>query len=126
MSRIDRVNHELKKAISEVLLFEVQDQRIGLITVTHVQASADLKQAKVYYTILGDEKKREDAKKGLDSASGFMRQALAHKMSMKSTPELVFYLDDTLDRTIKVEEMLDEIRDETEDETREDDRENLT
>ncbi len=112
MSRLDRVNHEIMKAISEILLFEVQDERIGLLTVTHVKMSADLKQAKVYYTILGDEKKREDAKRGLGSANGFMRKSLAHKMKMKYAPELIFYFDDTLDRTIKVEEMLDEIRDE--------------
>ncbi len=126
MSRVERVNQEVKKIISEVLLFEVKDTRIGLITVTHVQMSADLKQAKIYYTVLGDEKKREDAKKGLESANGFIRQALAHKMRMKSTPELIFYFDDTLDRTIKVEEMLDEIRDEIKDEDREEDRESLT
>ena len=112
MSRIDRVNQELKKAISEILLFEVKDERVGLLTVTHVKMSADLKQAKVYYTVLGDEKKREEVKKGIDSANGFVRQLLAHKMRMKYAPEIIFYFDDTLDRTIKVEEMLDEIRDE--------------
>jgi ribosome-binding factor A len=122
MSRVERVNQELKKVISEVILLEVKDSRIGLITITHVQISADLKQAKVYYTVLGDENKREEAKRGLDSANGFIRQSLAHKMRMKATPELVFFFDDTLERTIKVEEMLDEIKDED----REEDRENIT
>jgi ribosome-binding factor A len=122
MSRVERVNQELKKVISEVILLEVKDSRIGLITITHVQISADLKQAKVYYTVLGDENKREEAKRGLDSANGFIRQSLAHKMRMKAIPELVFFFDDTLERTIKVEEMLDEIKDED----REEDRENIT
>ncbi|MDP8253899.1 MAG: 30S ribosome-binding factor RbfA [Candidatus Kaelpia aquatica] len=112
MSRLDRINHELKKAIGEILLFEVKDERLRLITVTQAITSADLKQAKVYYTVLGDEKKRADVARGLSSASGFMRQVLAHKMQMKYAPELIFYFDDTLDRSIKVEEMLDEIKDE--------------
>ncbi|HEO64212.1 MAG TPA: 30S ribosome-binding factor RbfA [Candidatus Omnitrophica bacterium] len=121
MSRVDRVAQEIKKLVSEIMLFEVKDARIGFITVTHVKVTNDLKLAKVYYTVLGDDQQRKQAKDGLESAVKFIRQLVASRINMRFAPEIAFYFDDTLDRSIKVEEILDNIKNEDEDRDQKDD-----
>ncbi|MDD5614384.1 MAG: 30S ribosome-binding factor RbfA [Candidatus Omnitrophica bacterium] len=123
MSRIDRVAQEIKKLVSEIMLFEVKDARIGFITVTHVKVTNDLKLAKVYYTVLGDQQQRKQAKDGLRSATKFIRQLVASRMKMRFAPEIAFYFDDTLDRSIKVEEILDNIKNEDKNTDQKDDTE---
>lgn len=112
MSRIDKINQQLKKEISQILLFEVKDSLIGFITITHVSLSPDLKNAKVYYTILGDEAKRIKAQKGLDRAVGYIRKQVAQRIKMKFVPEIRFYFDEILQESLRVEKLLDELKDE--------------
>ncbi|MCD6079941.1 MAG: ribosome-binding factor A [Candidatus Omnitrophica bacterium 4484_49] len=113
MSRTEKVAQQLKREISKILLTEVRDPRIGFLTVTNVKVSPDLRIARVYYTILGDDKLIQSAQEGLESASGYIRKLVAHRMKIKFIPEIKFYFDQELTRRLKVDKILDELKDET-------------
>lgn len=76
------------------------------MTVTGTDVSPDLKLATIYYTVLGDAKKREEAAQALERAKGFVRRELGLRLELKSTPEIRFVYDDTMDRGMRIEELL--------------------
>jgi ribosome-binding factor A len=125
MSRTERVAQQLKREVSKILLTEVRDPRIGFLTVTNVKVSPDLRIAKVYYTILGDEKLIQSAQEGLEKASGYIRKILAARMKIKFIPEIRFYFDHELTRRLKVEKILDQLKDETTESDKEEDNREL-
>ncbi len=97
--RLKQINHLIQRELSDLLTREVNDPRLkGIISITEVDISADLKQAKVFISILGDEEERERAFAGLASASGFLRQRLGERLSLRYTPELQFQKDDSIER----------------------------
>lgn len=114
-SRTVRVNQLLKEEISKLLRDEVKDTRIGMVTVTDVEASPDLKTAKVYVQMVGDEERKAEALEGLGSAAGFIRSKLGRELRIRRVPELDFILDRTMERAARIEELLREIRDEPDD-----------
>ena len=95
-NRIGRINEELRKELSE-LLRNVKDPRVQgtMISVTRVEATPDLRYAKVYVSFL-QEDKAADALKGLKSAGGWLRRELGHALQLRYTPELVWELDDSI------------------------------
>ena len=95
-NRIGRINEELRKELAE-LLRNVKDPRVQgtMISVTRVEATPDLRYAKVYVSFL-QEDKAADALKGLKSAGGWLRRALGHALQLRYTPELVWELDDSI------------------------------
>ena len=95
-NRIGRINEELRKELSE-LLRNVKDPRVQgtMISVTRVEATPDLRYAKVYVSFLQEEK-AADALKGLKSAGGWLRRELGHALQLRYTPELVWELDDSI------------------------------
>lgn len=94
------------REIASTLLRSSKDPRVKLVTITGAQVSPDLKNARVYYTVLGDEDKREEVAQALDRAKGFLRRELGAHLELKSTPELRFIYDDTLDRGMRIENLL--------------------
>ena len=104
--RIDRVNDDIQAALS-TLLRSVKDPRVqqGLISVTHVETTGDLKYAKVYLSVLGLENAKE-FKRGLKSASGWLRRELGGRLSLRNTPELIFELDNSLEYGAHINELL--------------------
>ena len=95
-NRIGRINEELRKELAE-LLRNVKDPRVQdtMISVTHVEATPDLRYAKVYVSFL-QEDRAADALKGLKSAGGYLRRELGHALQLRYTPELVWELDDSI------------------------------
>lgn len=95
-NRIDRISEEVMRCLSE-LMRTVKDPRISnaMISVTHCDVTNDLRWCKAYISILGDYEEKE-MMRGLKSASGFLRRELAHKLSLRYTPELVFVIDDSI------------------------------
>ena len=112
MNRIEKLNQRFKKAISRILLTEISDSRIGFVTITYVELSSDLKVARVYYTMLGNESKKSEVEQGLKSASGYIRRLLAQRIRIKFMPQVEFHFDQELKRAFRVEEILDELKDE--------------
>ncbi len=105
-SRTDRVADRIREEIAEILTRRVKDPRIGFITVTAVEVSHDLRNAKVFVTVYGDEDQRKAGLKGLQSAARFIRGELGKRLQMKFTPELLFREDTTVDKANRVLELL--------------------
>ena len=103
-----RINDEVARVLSDSLR-EVKDPRVRepFITVTSCEVSGDLKYAKVYFSVLGaDKEKIKEIKKGLYSAAGFLRHALAEKINLRMTPELSFEYDDAMERGANISVLL--------------------
>lgn len=110
--RSDKVGDLIKVEIAHMLLRELKDPRIGFITVTGVAVSDDLRNAKVYYSVFGDEPAREDSAAGLESAKGFMKRELGRRIRLKFVPEITFLRDDSLEYARTIDNVLQRIKDE--------------
>lgn len=108
--RIQRLNELLKREISRVLRREVRDPRVGVVTVTGVDTTADLAFARVYVRPVGDEPERAEAMEGLEAAAPHVRHQLAQVLTIRQVPELRFEQDETLERAMRIEKILRKVR----------------
>jgi ribosome-binding factor A len=106
--RIARVNEQLKRAISEIVMGEVNDPRVGPLTVTRVVAAPDLTLARVFVQLTGDEAEREATLTGLKAATPFIRTTLGQRVPMRRVPELRFEPDRNLEHALRIEQLLGE------------------
>ena len=105
-ARLGRVNEELMKAISHIITYELKNPDVtGMISVTRVKATPDLKYAKVYVSILNP-KSVEETMKGLKESAGFIRSQVAKTVNLRITPELVFEYDDSIEHGEKIDNIL--------------------
>ena len=107
-SRMRRVDEAVRAVLSDAITQELKDPRVGFVTVTAVRTSPDLRHARVYVSVLGDEETREDSLVGLRSAHGFLQRRIAGKLRLKHTPSLDFAYDDTVDRGMRLTQLLQE------------------
>ncbi|WP_409253742.1 30S ribosome-binding factor RbfA [Bacillus sp. SCS-153A] len=112
--RSNRVGEQMKKELSDIIGRKIKDPRVGFVTVTDVEVSGDLQQAKVYITVLGDEEQRENTLKGLAKAKGFIRSEIGQRVRLRKTPELIFEFDESIDYGNRIESLLKKIQDEPE------------
>jgi ribosome-binding factor A len=111
--RVDRIEEQLRMEISEIIEREIQDPRIGLVTVTAVKVSPDLRYARVFVTMLGGPDQRKKTIEGLRSAAGYARRSLSKRLHhLKRTPELRFDYDEAIEKGIRIEELLEQIKSE--------------
>jgi ribosome-binding factor A len=103
-----RVNAAVQEVLAEAV-GELRDPRIGFVTVTGVKTSADLRQAQVYVSVLGSEKKREQTLAGLEAAHGVLQGRIASELRMKRTPQLTFQYDDSVERGVRMSHLIDEL-----------------
>ena len=101
-----RVNEAVREVVSARLAEGVKDPRIGFVTVTSVDTTSDLRQARVYFSVLGSEEERSETLAGLESAHGLLQQAVASELRMKHTPTLQFVFDESIDRGMRITELL--------------------
>ncbi len=106
--RLRRVDEAVREVLSEAVTKDLKDPRVGFVTVTSVQTSSDLRHARVFVSVLGDERLRERSLDGLRSAHGFLQKRVADELRVKHTPTLDFVYDDTLDRGLRIEALLEE------------------
>jgi ribosome-binding factor A len=111
--RVERVNSLLVEVIAEVVMREVKDPRIpGLITITRVEISPDLRQAKVFFSVIGDEKTKKLTLQILQEAAGYIAITASKKVVLKYFPQLTFKIDDTLEKHQRIDDLLKKIEDE--------------
>jgi ribosome-binding factor A len=103
-----RVNEAVREVVSARLAEGLRDPRIGFVTVTSVDTSPDLRQARVYVSVLGDPEQRDETMAGLKSAHGVLQQSVARELRLKHTPTLQFVFDESIDRGMRISELLDE------------------
>jgi ribosome-binding factor A len=106
--RMRRVNEAVREVISEGV-GELKDPRVGFVTVTGVETSADLRQATVFVSVLGTESKREKTLAGLAAAHGVLQARLARELRLKRTPQLTFEYDPTVERGVRMTQLIDEL-----------------
>ncbi|HMJ96276.1 MAG TPA: 30S ribosome-binding factor RbfA [Thermoleophilaceae bacterium] len=106
--RMRRVNEAVREVVSARLTEGLKDPRIGFVTVTSVDTSTDLRQARVYVSVLGSQEERSETLAGLESAHAVLQQAVASELRMKRTPTLQFVFDESIDRGMRITELLDD------------------
>lgn len=109
MASNEKMNHICQKAISEIIQFELRNPKLGFVTITDVQVSNDNSWAKVYVSFLGKEERQEAGMRVLNQSKGFIRSALAKRLSIRKTPDIVFQLDDSLTKGNKIERILSDV-----------------
>ncbi|EHL76927.1 MULTISPECIES: 30S ribosome-binding factor RbfA [Bacillus] len=107
--RANRVGEQMKKELSDIIGRKIKDPRIGFVTVTDVQLTGDLQQAKVFISVLGDEKQKKDTLKALAKAKGFIRSEIGQRIRLRKTPDLLFEFDESIDYGNRIETLLKEI-----------------
>jgi len=109
--RSDRVGELIKEEISRMLIHDLKDPRIGFTTLTRVILSNDLRQAKVYISIMGGVSEKEATFKGLSSAKGFIRGELGRRLNLRYVPDLTFKLDPSLEYGARINQLLNKLSD---------------
>lgn len=105
-----RINDEIKEQVASIISLEVNDPRLStLTTVVSADTTADLKYCKIYISVMGDETAKKNSQIALKAAAGFIRKELARRIKIRNTPELTFVLDESLDHSIRIQEILNEV-----------------
>lgn len=111
-SRPERIGDQIRAELAALLAHGVKDPGIGFVTLTRVRVTADLQLARVFYTVLGDDKARRETARALARALPFLRRQIAGHLRLRRAPELVFQYDDTVQKQERIEQILREIHDE--------------
>jgi ribosome-binding factor A len=113
-SRVDRVSGLLKEEIGRLIQRELKDPRIGLVSITEVVLSRDLRHAKVFFSTYGDEAAKQRSLEGLRSALGFIRGELGRRLNLRYIPELDLRIDESMEYAFHIEEIIHQIKKEQE------------
>jgi ribosome-binding factor A len=106
-SRMRRVDEAVRAVLSDAITQDLKDPRVGFVTVTAVKTSPDLRHARVYVSVLGDDAVREASLTGLESAHGYLQRRVASELRLKHTPALAFEYDETVERGMRINELLE-------------------
>jgi ribosome-binding factor A len=106
--RMRRVDEAVRAVLSDAIAKDLQDPRVGFVTVTAVKTSPDLRHARVYVSVLGDEHARTETLAGLRSARGFLQGRVAAELSLKHTPTITFEYDESIDRGMRISQLIDQ------------------
>ncbi len=109
MSKNDKMNAIVQKAISEIIQFELKNPKLGFVTITDVRVTNDNSIAKVYVSFLGKEERNQAGLKILNQSKGFIRSELAKRLSIRKTPELIFEIDRSLEQGNRIEKILSDL-----------------
>lgn len=112
--RPGRLAEALKKEISDILINEIKDPRIGFVTITMVEVTPDLRYARVYASVLGNEEQRKLTTEALIKATGYIRSEIGKRIRLKFTPEITFKLDSSIERGTRIIKLIEEVNNEGE------------
>lgn len=108
--RANRVAEQMKKELSDIISRRLKDPRVGFVTVTDVQVTGDLQQAKVYITVLGDEDTKQETLTALEKAKGFIRSEIGSRIRLRKTPEIFFEFDESIEYGNRIEKLISELK----------------
>ncbi|WP_077367535.1 30S ribosome-binding factor RbfA [Anaerosalibacter sp. Marseille-P3206] len=113
--RINRISEEVKKVVSDIITNDLKDPRISpMTTLTYVEVTRDLRYAKVYVSVLGDENDKKETIEGLENAKGFIRREIGNRINLRYVPEPIFNLDDSIEKSIYISKLIDKVNREDE------------
>ena len=104
-----RVADQIRCELAELLMHSVKDPRVGFATVTEVRVSPDLRHARVYVSVMGDEEAMRDSLAALRRAAGYLRREVGRRITLRHVPELRFVADETLAHSARIEAILDDV-----------------
>lgn len=107
--RANRVAEEIKREVTQMIRDEIKDPRIGFVTVTGVEVTPDIRYAKIFISIYGNDEIKEQSLNALEKAKGFVRSELGKRMSLRYTPELSFRFDTSIEYGAKIMKLLEEV-----------------
>lgn len=111
MQRINRISEQMKKEISSIIMNEIKDPRVSeMCSVISVKVTPDLKFAKVYVSVFGNDEDKINSLKGLKSASGFIRKKLGEYMKLRNLPEIHFEIDESIEYGARINQLLSQIK----------------
>lgn len=105
--RSRRIAEQVQRELSDIIRLELKDPRVGMITLTDVEVTPDNAHARVYFTLLGEASRIEEAAAGLQHAAGYLRSQLAHRLKLRVVPQLHFKYDASVERGIRVSQLID-------------------
>jgi ribosome-binding factor A len=108
--RAVRVGELLKEEISQIVLREMKDPRIGFVSVTDVEVSGDLRHAKVFVSVYGTDKEKEETLSGLQQAQGFVRKLVGERVKIHHTPEVIFRYDDSIENGVHISKIIKDLK----------------
>ncbi len=108
-SRSERVGELIRSELAQLLARAVKDPGLGFVTVTDVRLTNDLQLARVFYTVLGDDRRRADTARALKRAKPFLKREVGHRIRLRRTPEIAFIYDDSIERQNRIEQLLQDI-----------------
>jgi len=111
-TRIERLNGALREEISDILRSELKDPRVGFVSITRVDLTQDLRQARVYVSVLGPAEDREASLEGLKRAAGFVRSEVARRIRLRYAPEIIFRADDSIAHGVHIMRLLNQVKEE--------------
>jgi ribosome-binding factor A len=104
-SRNDRVSEQIRRELADLLMFEVKDPRVQMVTLTDVEVAGDMAHAKVFYTAA---KSSKGLQEGLEKAAGFLRSQLGKRMMLRTMPQLHFVYDESIDRGMHMDKLINQ------------------
>lgn len=114
--RVMRISQEVMKIASGIIRNNLKDPRISKMTsVTKVEVTSDLRYAKIYFTVLGSDKEKQETLKGLESSKGFIRKGIGEEINLRYTPEPVFILDESIEHGIYISKLINKVSKEDKD-----------
>lgn len=107
--RVERLNEQLRREISEIVQWQVKDPRVGAVTITRVETTADLSYAKVWVLVTGSDEDRAASLAGLGKAAAYVRSELASRLETRKVPALQFLPDRSMEHAARIERILDDV-----------------
>jgi ribosome-binding factor A len=109
MDRTDRISEEMKKEVSAIIQYELKDPRLPkMVSVTEAEVTRDLRYAKIFISVLGDEDDKKNAIAALKSAAGFIRREIGQRLKLRYTPEILLELDNSIERGVYLNKLINE------------------
>lgn len=106
--RSRRIADQIQRELSEIIRLELKDPRVGMVTLTGVEVTPDNAHAKIFFTMLGEAAQTESCAHALEHAAGYLRSELAHRMRLRTVPQLHFVYDVSVERGVKLSRLIDE------------------
>ncbi len=109
--RIERIRGEIKKEVSNILLFDIKDPRLqGMASVVNVKVTSDLSRATIYVSVMGDDIAKKNSLIAITNSAGFIRRELSRRLNLRYVPELKFEIDDYIEKSIKINKILNDLK----------------
>lgn len=107
-TRNRKIADAIQRELSELIRLELRDPRVSMVTLTAVDVTRDNAHAKIFFTSLGNEAQLESCQHGLQSAAGFLRSQLAHRLPIRTVPQLHFTIDTSIERGVRISKLIDD------------------